>query len=99
MRRLLIITVMLLAVIAGGVAAMLMTIPALAASGPPARPASVTKITPPPSQVTDGLYKSLVIVTPDRQVLICILTRLPQSYPHFTIPPEYSCGLAPAQQP
>ena len=48
MRRLLIITAMLLALVAAGFAAVLMTIPALAASGPPPRPASVTKITLPP---------------------------------------------------
>ena len=49
----------------------------------------------PQSQVVDGLYKSLVVVLPGGQTLVCILTRLPQSFPHFTIPPEYSCERAP----
>lgn len=49
----------------------------------------------PPSQLQDGLYKSLVVVVPARgdrtETLVCILTRLPASYPHFTIPPLYTC--------
>lgn len=56
--------------------------------------ASVTTSRP-QSQVVDGLYKSLVVALPGGQVLVCILTRLPQSFPHFTIPPEYSCERAP----
>ena len=51
--------------------------------------------TVPNPQVVDGLYKSLVVETPGGRVLICILTRLPRSFPHFTIPPEYSCVRAP----
>ena len=56
--------------------------------------AHVTTVRP-PSQVVDGLYKSLVVALPGGRVLVCILTRLPLSLPHFTIPPEYSCVRAP----
>ena len=48
----------------------------------------------PVQQVVDGLYKSLVVQV-NRQTYICILTRLPLSLPGYTIPPEYSCQVAP----
>lgn len=84
MRRLLIIVALLLGLVAAGVGAVLMTVPAALAA--PSRPNP---------QVEDGLYKSLVVALPGGRVLVCILTRLPLSLPHYTIPPEYMCVKAP----
>lgn len=73
---------MLLAFTIAGFAAVLHSVPGAAAAPVRHRP---------PSQVVDGLYKSLVVALPGGETLVCILTRLPQSFPTFTIPPEYSC--------